>query len=337
MLTRNRPMVVFGSFVLTVLAFASTFAQSQKNRQPAAPEPPKPPTLTLTADHEVVTLCPDDAQIANPRVNLKAVGYSPDGNTLRYRWNVSGGKLEGSGTDTVWDLSNAAPGVYTATVNVESGPSGDPLCTAFTSARVVVRNCPPPRPFCPNVSMYCPDVTQVGTPVTFTATMSGGTAGVTPAYNWKVSAGTISTGQGTQTITVDTTGLAGQPITATLEVEGYNLSCRATCQSSVPTPVLSRKSNTIGEVKRDEEKALLDLFAIELQNEPSAQAYVIGYGRRNAKPGEGERRAARAKEYLSATRGIAASRIVIVDGGFSESAKTELWIVPAGAAAPSPR
>lgn len=337
MLSRNRP-VVFRALVFALFVFSLGAVQAaQNNRQQPTPEPPRPPTLSLQSDSEVVTLCPDDEQVATPRVRLKAVGHSPDGNPLRYRWNVSGGRLDGDGTDVVWDLTNAAPGVYTATVTLETGPSGDPLCTAFTSTRVVVRNCPPARPFCPNISMYCPDVTKAGSPVTFTANISGGTAGVTPVYNWRVSAGAISSGQGTSTITVDTTGLGGQPITATLEVEGYNLVCRATCQSSVPAPILPRKSSVIGEVKRDEEKAMLDLFAIELQNEPGSQGYIIGYGGRSSKFANGRQRAERSREYLVATRGIDASRIVVVDGGSADSGSTELWIVPAGATPPRTR
>lgn len=344
MLSRKRPAAASAASVrLLLLAFAVLASApqlaAQSNRQQPAPTPSQnPPTITLTADSEVITLCPDNESSANPRVRLRAVGNSPDGNTLRYRWTVSGGRLEGDGgTDVVWDLSNAQPGVYAATVTVESGPVGDPLCTAFTSTRVVVRNCPPPRPVCPNISMYCPDVVQTGSPITFTASTSGGTPGVAPVYNWKVSAGTITAGQGTPTITVDTAGLGGQPITASLEVQGYNLECRASCQSSVPALVLPHKEDEFGEVKRDDEKARLDLFAIQMQNEPGAQGYVIGYGGRSAKPGEGQRRANRARDYLVSARGIEAPRIVVIDGGYAETGRTELWIVPPGATPPQPR
>lgn len=342
MLSRKGATVLFSALLLALCAFAYATSQAaaQKNRpspQPT-PEPQRPPTLSLQADSEVVTLCPETEALANPRVRLKAIGNSPDGNTLRYGWKVTGGRIEGDGTDVVWDLSDARPGVYTATATIESGPVGDPLCTAFTSTKVVVRNCPPPRPLCPNISTSCPDVTQAGMPVTFTASASGGTPGVTPVYNWKISAGTITAGQGTPTITVDTTGLGGQPITASVEVEGYgSLVCRASCQSAVPAPVQARKSNEIGEVKRDEEKALLDLFAIELQNEPGAKGHIIGYGSRNSKRADGERRAARARDYLVTARGIESDRIVVVDGGFSESGRTELWVVPQGATTPRPR
>ncbi len=346
MLSRKRPAFILGLLLLALASFVCTAPQqasssSQKNKKNAvpAPTPQRPPTLTLEADTQVVTLCPDAESTATPRVHLKAAGFSPDGNNIRYKWAVSGGHLEGdtNGTDVVWDLSGAQPGVYSSTVTLESGPEGDPLCTAFNSTKVVVRNCPPQRPFCPNVSIYCPDTVTTGQPVTFTASASGGTAGVTPVYNWKVSAGTISAGQGTPTITVDTGGLAGQPITATVAVEGYNLNCSASCTTAVPSPVLPHKSDEFGDINRDDEKARLDNYAIALQNEPGAQGYIIAYSGRRSRPGEGQRRGERAKTYLTGTRGLAGSRVVNVDGGFRESPATELWIVPPGAEAPRPR
>lgn len=336
----KRAAVVLGLLLLALAAFAYTSTRaSQKNKQAAAAPAPQnqPPTITLDSDTQVVTLCPDAESMSNPRVRLKARGVSPEGKPLRYRWDVSGGRLEGEGTDVVWDLSGAPPGVYNAAVTAESGPADNPLCTAFTSTKVVVRTCPPPRPVCPNITMSCPDVQQAGAPITFTASISGGTAGVTPVYNWTVSPGTILSGQGTQTITVDTAGLAGQPISAAVEVAGYNLECRASCQSSVPAPPKPIKFDEIGEIQRDDEKARLDVFAIELQNSPGAQGYVIAYGGRNRRFGTGQQRGDRAKEYLTRTRGIDASRVVVIDGGQRETGTMELWIVPPGATLPRPR
>jgi len=335
---RRFPLTGLLLLAACLAAGAAPQALGQNRQQPPAQPDTRPPTIKLTTDTQVVTLCPDAESIENPRVRLRAEGYSPDGNRLRYRWTVSGGRLEGTGDDVVWDLTGVQPGVYTVNATVESGPEGavDPLCTAFTSARVVVRSCPPPRPVCPNVAIYCPDVVEVGRPITFTASLSGGTAGVTPVYNWRVSAGRITSGQGTPTVTVDTAGLGGQPITATVEVEGYNMECRATCQSQVPAPPEPRKSDEFGEIARDDEKARLDNFAIELQNSPGAQGYIIGYGGRRARSADGRARAERARDYLTRTRGIDSSRVVIVDGGQRESGSTALWIVPPGAAPPRP-
>ncbi len=338
--SRKRTAVVLCVLLLAVAAFTYTSSQaskkkSQAQQQPAAPQY-QPPTITLDSDAQVVTLCPDAESTANPRVRLKARGISPEGKPLRYKWTVSGGHLDGDGTDVVWDLSDAQPGVYNAAVTVESGPVDNPLCTAFTSTKVVVRTCPPPRPVCPNVTINCPDVQQAGTPVTFTASVSGGTAGVTPVYNWTVSDGQILSGQGTPTITVDTAGLAGRPISATVAVAGYNLDCRASCQASVPAPPNPTKFDEIGEIQRDDEKARFDVFAIELQNSPGAQGYIIAYGGRSKRFGTGRQRAERARDYLVGTRGIDAGRIVIVDGGTRDTGSTQLWLVPPGATPPHP-
>jgi esterase/lipase superfamily enzyme len=77
-------------------------------------------------------------------VRLKAKASSPGGHPLRYGWAVSGGSVIGDGTDVVWDLSGAQPGVYQATVTVESGPAGGLSAMAFVSKSVVVRQCPKP-------------------------------------------------------------------------------------------------------------------------------------------------------------------------------------------------
>ena len=342
MLSGKRTAAVLGVLLLAVAAFVATSSRAAHGgkgpQQSATPAPQyQPPTIRLDADTQVVTLCPDAESIANPRVRLKAQGVSPEGKPLRYKWTVSGGRLDSyDGTDVVWDLTDAQPGVYNASVTVESGPVDNPLCTAFTSTKVVVRNCPPPRPVCPNVSIYCPDVQQAGTPITFTASVSGGTPGVTPTYNWVVSAGTILSGQGTATITVDTAGLAGQPVTATVEVAGYNLQCRAQCQAAVPAPPNPTKFDEIGEVARDDEKARLDVFAIELQNSPGAQGYIIGYGGSGRRAVSGQQRAQNARDYVVTTRGIDASRIVVLDGGQRTAGSLQLWLVPPGATPPRP-
>jgi hypothetical protein len=88
---------------------------------------------------------------------------------------------------------------------------------------------------CPTVRVSCPDSVEVGADLTFTASVSGDPAGVTPTYNWTVSAGSIKSGQGTAAIVVDTTGTGGQTITATVDVGGYARECITSnsCTTSV--------------------------------------------------------------------------------------------------------
>ena len=331
MLSRRRPLLVS----LSALALASIAAASaaRGQSQTARPLPtPNPPTVVLESDVQTLSACEGESA----RVNLRANARSPEGRAITYRWRASGGRIEGDGANVVWDLTGAAPGVYTAGVEVNTGVEGD-ACMAFTNTPVVIRACAPPRPFCPNVSIYCPDTVAVGAPVTFNAEVTGGTPGVTPTYNWKVSAGTITSGQGTPSITVDTAGVAGQAITATLEVLGYNLTCNAVCTTQVPAPREGTRFDVYPNVNFNNEKARLDNFAVALQNDPNARGYIVVYGSRRGRPDEASRRGERGRAYLTNERGIGSERVVVLTGGPQEQLRVELWIVPAGATPPRPR
>jgi len=176
---------------------------------------------------------------------------------------------------------------------------------------------------------------QEGAPATFTAKYMPGTPAVSPTYNWTVSAGTITSGQGTDTITVDTAGKGGQTITATVELGGLDPSCGRTASCSTPVmgqPPISRKFDEYGNIRFNDEKARLDNFAVQLQNEPGSEGYIIGYGACDAK---GQERADRAMNYLVNTRGIDASRLHAIDGGCLPELQVQLWIRPQGATAPT--
>jgi hypothetical protein len=180
----------------------------------------------------------------------------------------------------------------------------------------------------------CPSEVEAAQPITFTASVAGEGA-PSPTYNWSVSAGTISSGQGTSTITVDTTGVA-QSVTATVTIGGVDPSCNATasCTTGVkPAPKPPVKFDEYGNIRFNDEKARLDNYAIQLQNDPTGTGTIIVYG---SCEGEAQARGDRAKEYLVNTRGIEAGRITVVDGGCRSDLTVQLWIVPQGATAPAP-
>ena len=272
------------------------------------------------------------------KVNLFANANSSSRLPLRFKWTTNGGSVTGSGANTVWDLSGAQAGVYYAVVEVDDGT--DLNCVAFSSVAVVVTACPPPLPEppnCPTVSVTCPDTATENAPVTFSATVSGGTGNAAPIYNWTVSAGRIISGQGTESISVDTAGLAGQTIRATLDVGGYGMPCPASCTVSIPIDIKPRKFDEYYDIARDDEKARLDNYAIQLQSEPGAQGYIIVYPSRKAKSDEAQARATRISDYLINSRGIDASRFTITMGAARDGWLFELWIVPQGAQAPVPQ
>jgi hypothetical protein len=158
---------------------------------------------------------------------------------------------------------------------------------------------------------------------------------VQPIYNWTVSAGRIIDGQGTDTIHVETTGLAGQSITATLSMGGYTLECSANCTVQFPVPVECRKFDEFPAIAYNDEKARLDNYAIELQNDPTATAYVIVYPGQRGRPGEVQRHTTRIVDYLVNSRGINAQRIVTLVGPVRDALLVELWLCPQGAKPPA--
>ncbi|HKO99169.1 MAG TPA: hypothetical protein VJU86_19375 [Pyrinomonadaceae bacterium] len=288
-----------------------------------------PPNLSLAADPQVITVC-EGAGPAIVQLNARATSDNP----IRYRWTTSGGRITGDGATVSWDLSGLQPGYYKAYVDIDTG-SGDELCQAFSSTAVLVNKCPPPPPVCPNVSIICPDKAELGQPLTFSSNVTGGSPDVTPIYNWTVSAGRIIEGQGTPTIRVDTTGLAGQAVTATLSMGGYTLDCSASCSVQLPVPLECRKFDEFPTLSYNDEKARLDTYAIELQNDPTSTAYVIVYPGQRGRPGAVERQTKRIVDYLVNSRGIDASRIITLVGPSRDSLLVELWLCPQGAKPPT--
>jgi hypothetical protein len=190
---------------------------------------------------------------------------------------------------------------------------------------------------CPTVRVSCPDSVRAGEDLTFTANVSGGDANVTPTFNWTVSAGTISSGQGTSSIVVDTTGVGGQTVTATVDVGGFPRECptSASCTTSV-----SRKdvpAAKLGEyVTRDLKvnTAMLDEFVLALQRDPTAQGYIIAYGGRTSGPEDAQKAADNATDYTMNTRKMDGARTLSGVGGYREEPAIELWIAPAGGTPP---
>src|SRR6266404_4231786 len=315
--------------VFAVLMFASVDAKPKKKRQRQVSGPP---TLSLAADPVSVRACADEAS----HIGLIATASSPLGGSLRYKWTTNGGRLSGQGANPTWNLAGVQPGVYQAVVEVDDGRELG--CVAFSSVSIVVADCPPPPPqiVCPNVTVTCPERGTEDAPITFTATLSGGSPNITPTYNWTVNAGHIISGQGTPSITVDTKGLGGQSVRANFDVGGFGMRCPAGCATAIEIVTKARKFDEYYDIARNDEKARLDNYAIQLQSEPGTQGYIIVYPSRKARANDAQARATRISDYLVNSRGIDSHRVVTIMGPQREDWLFELWVVPEGAPPPTP-
>ncbi|MBA3766695.1 MAG: hypothetical protein H0W99_06860 [Acidobacteria bacterium] len=211
------------------------------------------------------------------------------------------------------------------------------ICFSLTSLSMSA----PPQSLatkCPSITVECPiNILQPGDPFTVTANVTDADPNLNLIYNWSVSSGIITNGQGTPTITMDTTGTGGETITATVEIGGLDSSCANTASCSYitcPVPV-SRRFDKYGDLAFADEKKRLDNFAEQLKNEPGSQAYIIAYGKQGARIGDAQVRADRAKQYLIDKLGIKAERILTIDGGIHVRFTLELWITPQGGRPPT--
>lgn len=107
--------------------------------KPGTVMPNTPPTVELKASKDKIVLrCEPGVEDCAPDVCklviLSANGSDADHDQLLYTYVTTGGRLTGDGSGSVWDLSNAQPGSYTASVEVDDGCG----CIAFSSTTVSV-------------------------------------------------------------------------------------------------------------------------------------------------------------------------------------------------------
>ena len=100
-----------------------------------------------------------------------------------------------------------------------------------------------------------------------------------------------------------------------------------------------RKFDEFGDIKCEDEMARLDNFAIQLQREPQAKGVIIFYGGKTfrgklPRRGDAVARAARLMPYLVNRRGIPAAQVIVINGGYAEEWRVEIWIIPSSASLP---
>ena len=198
-----------------------------------------PPTVLLRSSTSVITSCPPwlhavDECSASHEVELSATVGDPElDGKLIYVWAVSAGRLRGAGHKVIWDLSDVAEGTYRADVEVNDGP-----LAAFASTKVTIarcRICETRESPCPTIMVSCPDNAKANQSTTFQADVSAADPSVKVTYTWSVSAGTISSGQGTSIIKVKVSDVTRGSITATVSVGGLHPACSntASCTTEI--------------------------------------------------------------------------------------------------------
>ena len=172
-----------------------------------------------------------------------------------------------------------------------------------------------------------------GTVLVFDARITGPIHTTKPEFKWTVSAGTITSGQGTEIITVDTAWLGGQDVTATAELIGAPSGCKASASRATkvkPPIICGLPFDQYGDIKFEDEKARLDNFAIQISNELLSTGQILMFAGRETFKNEAAERLARARSYIVDFRNVDRNRIITTDCGFSDELKITLMVVSAG-------
>jgi hypothetical protein len=169
---------------------------------------------------------------------LTTTASDPDGDTLSYMYpQPSGGRIEGEGSNVVWNLEGVSAGEYTARVQVSDGCG----CVTEDSVTVSVSGCPDCLPDvrpCPQLSITAPNIMTAGESATFTVSVSGLPEEETPIYQWTVTGGRIVSGDGTSMVTVAVSENDGQAIQVAVELEG-EFSCQPSATAGISVVVVA--------------------------------------------------------------------------------------------------
>jgi hypothetical protein len=189
---------------------------------------------------------------------------------------------------------------------------------------------------CPKIEVVGGGVVKPGDPMTFSIKIGDEAKNLNLEYEWKISSGTIASGQGTSSITIDTTGLSGQNIEAEVKVKRLSTNCANNASETGSVAHQIRDifpSDEFGKIPNNEIKARIDALFIELGNNPKAQGYIVNYG-------TDKEIAVRIKQIRKAVtfRKYDASRIKILRGGANPNGlgiNSKVWILPQGVEFPS--
>lgn len=256
----------------------------------------------------------------------------------RYKWSVAPGTgadiVTGQGTSSITVSSKDLSG-REITAELDSNDDNyvyDNRCKAEISVPLKPPACP--YRFQIDRSAYS---LREGETVTFTAN-NVENAPTPMAYNWIVTPSSASdtvTGQGTSTITVSSTGLAGQQITAALDQNGDSYDYDNRCKAENSVPVGAGGGELIA---WDLEKANMDNIPIQLGNNPNSTVYIHIY------PGTDkasrtiysyDRVYRKLLEYLTVNRKVEPERIKFAKGG-TRVGRTYVrsWVIPPGGEPP---
>ena len=187
-------------------------------------------TLPCPAGHRSCGTGPSKDFIVDVRVKIS--GKTRE-STLKY--DITYGRVIGTGQKVRWDLRDQRPGNYRITVThfVNGKAIGEPKTAAVViESDICICDC-----FCPQLKIYGPSkIVKRGSIQSFSASVQGG-PDVT--YKWSVENGQIVSGQGTSEIKVRVKRKSKlSELKATVQLGGLDPACGCPSQATIVSPIV---------------------------------------------------------------------------------------------------
>jgi hypothetical protein len=157
-------------------------------------------------------------------IKVQTTAADPEGDIVTYNYNVTGGRVVGTGANVFWNLSWVMPGTYTITAAVDDGCG---LCgEKITRTVTVLAHEDTPACVCSDIGIdSLSSKHRIPHLSAFSVYMSGPRQ-PNLTYNWTISEGTIDSGQGTPTIKIShPKEKSGQQLKVSVEVVGLDPNC----------------------------------------------------------------------------------------------------------------
>lgn len=240
-------------------------------------------------------------------ITLTANASDPNGDTLRWTWEVNGQRVPNDSGSFVFGTAGRSPGNYRVKVTV-TDPDGESASCEFN---VSVSRKPNNSP---TVTLTL-DKQEVAPGEAVQATARASDPDNDPlTYSWELD-GRPYRGSGSS-VSIDTTGLAAgvHSVKVTVSDDRGGSATDTKTFKVRETITIQMPLDNIG-------KAKLDEAALKMQREPRLRAVLTGYtddrGSESANERMGLRRANSVRDYLVNERGIDASRLEVKSGGES--------------------
>jgi hypothetical protein len=288
----------------------------------------------------------DDPKIPK---GMSRLSVKTDEPMIVYLDGVEIGRTQGNQVEFLYDVT---PGNHEIkVVNVDGKPftktesftKGVKYCICLRTNRSEIRT---PCPY--NISVSGESRVREGDFVTFVADNkppTGATDTAPLSYIWSVKPDNarVTSGLGTNSITVDTTGLGDQTITAEVEVTNgfYDTQCRQRIPVTTFVEKPKKEKIPFDEVDMvvfkvfDDVKLRLDNYMTALQNRVDGTAYMIFYQGAEKKAPDAKKTSDRVVDYL-VKRGFPTNRINVIQGGSRQQTTIGLFIIYPGGEIPIP-